>query len=134
MECYLRRETGTLRYALIADGGISLAEGALPRVSPPKVQADIATHIPALERLLAEAYLIGPPTNSVWAGSIRRQDDQQRIRWYGGDPVLLRWVEGGGWPLEFSDYRLTHVGLIAHQVRADGPWGAELSVRLDRVE
>lgn len=165
MDCYLRREGTTLHYALIADGGISLAQGQIPRAFgeitvidpgpnglsvahaiPPTVHPDLAKHIDALERLFANAYQNGPPSDSVWDGNLRRQDRRQvsstrgnigaiiSTRWYGGDPVLLRSVEGDGWPLEISDYRITPAGLMAHQTRAIGPLGAELRLRIDSVE
>jgi len=164
MDCYFRREPGTtLHYAVIADGGVSLAEGQIPRMLgeitvidpgrlsvahciPPKVHPDLAQHIDALERLFREAYQAGPAFDSVWDGDRRRQDRHQvsstpgnagaiiSTRWYGGDPVVLRRVEGDGWPVEISDYRVTSVGLMAHHVRAVGPLGAELSLRIDTVE
>lgn len=166
MDCYLRRERGTtLHYALIADGGISLAEGQIPRalgevtviepgpnglsvahLIPPKVHPDVIDHIATFERLFTEAYQAGPPLDSTWDGDRRRQDRRETsstpgaagaiisTRWYGGDPVLLRFVEGGGWPLEISDYRLTPVGLMAHHLRAAGPLGAELTLHIDVVE
>jgi hypothetical protein len=130
MDCYLRRESPTkLHYALIADGGLRLAEGTVPRATAPTFHPDIATHIAALERLLSEGYQIGPPAQSEWRGHVRHHAG----RWYGGDPVLLRYVEGNdaGWPLTMSDYRMTPVGLMAHQVYADGPWGATITLRLD---
>lgn len=162
MECYLRRDHGaTLRYALLADGGISLAEGQIPWATkppqvvsavsvseaiPPKVHPDLASHINALERLIGESYQVGSPHDTMWSGDVRRQDVRQTnstpgnigpiiaTRWYGGDPVLLRRVEGGGWPLQISDYRMTPLGLMAHHIRADGPLGAEITLRLDTVE
>jgi hypothetical protein len=150
MECYLRREPGMrLHYALVADGGVSLAQGALPRQpgEAPVVHPDLAGHLDDLERMLAEGFLTAPPTDAPWNGAVRREEVRRdtgsipgrgsalvATRWYGGDPVLLRRVEGGGWPLELSDYRPTPAGLMAHVVRADGPFGAEITVRLDSVE
>ncbi len=124
-----------VRLALLADAGVLLADVSLTPsgVTVHRVVDDLRERVDALARLL-DPWL--PPTS----GATRSWDDDrlieragERRRWFGGDPLLLRRVDGDGWPLTVADYRLSGTSLIAHEISADGPWTVEMRLRLVEV-
>ena len=110
-----------VRLALLADEGPLLAdltasaEGVVEHASIDELRSVL----PALGRLVFQAW--GQP------GEQRAMEDDRVLavagkvqRWYGGDPLMLRRVAGGGADIAIGDYRLVGSGLVAHQAEASG--------------
>lgn len=135
-DCVVRAKPESLRLAVLDDAGVLLADLELAgdRLAVHQAVAELRERaLPQLERLL-RAWRPRPAPAERAAGAweddrlVVREGGQRR--WYGGDPLLLRLVEDDGWPIALADHRPRGDGLVAHQVRADGPLGAAVELRL----
>jgi len=123
---------GEVRAALVGDGGVQLADLALAdgSVVVHQVVGDLRERAALLATVIGQAYGAFPGEARTWQDDRLRGGSAGVTRWYGGDPLLLRRVEGIDWPLVLADYRLVGGRLIAHEVRAEGPFGSEIRLRL----
>lgn len=117
--------------AILADGGVRLLEGTVTvdGADVGSVVDDLRPHAPGI-LALAGAWLPLSGT-AAWHGNhrIRRHADQRRH--YGGDPVLLRRIDGTPWPVRIEDYRpFAGDGLLAHALTGEGPFGVRIRLRL----
>lgn len=127
---------GAVRAAFLSDEGILLADltakdGAwtVTRNVP-----DMERALPHLGRLVAQAYARVDDTTRTWDDDRLRAQAGDAVRWYGGDPILLRAVEGGGLDLLVEDWRMVGADLIPHEARAEGPFGITIRLRLNQIE
>ena len=127
---------GAVRAAFLSDEGILLADltakdGAWTIT---RSVADMERALPHLGRLVAQAYArVDDAGSRTWDDDRLRAEAGDAIRWYGGDPVLLRAVEGGGLDLLVEDWRMIGTDLIPHEARAEGPFGITIRLRLSDV-
>ncbi len=128
--------TGTVRAAFLSDEGIELVEveGGPGVATVTKAIPDLATAAPHLARLIAQAYGGAPVEVRTWEGEVLVGRVGAEQRWYGGDPVLLRAVTGGGLDLVLEDWRQLGGELLAYEARAEGPLGLTIRVHLTNVE
>lgn len=117
--------------AIIADGGVRLLDGTVTvdAVHVGNVVDDLAPHAPGI-LALASAWL--PLSgDAAWHGDHRIRRHAEQRRHYGGDPVLLRRIDGTPWPVRIEDYRpFAGDGLLAHALTGEGPFGVRLRLRL----
>ncbi len=120
---------------ILADGGVRLLEGTVTvdQAEVGNVVDDLRPHAPGI-LALAAAWLPLSGT-ATWHGDhlIRHHADQRRH--YGGDPVLLRRIDGTPWPVRIEDYRtFAGDGLLAHALTGEGPFGVRIRLRLLTAE
>lgn len=116
-----RQADGQVRLGLVSDEGVVLADllttpdGAKVERILPELQQAVPTLVHAVRQTWAvnkddprwvDGWLVGTAAGAE--------------RYYGGDPLALRRVSGGGPDLAIEDYRWEPLGLFAHEVRADG--------------
>lgn len=129
--CLLRGTAAGARAVFLSDEGVVLAD---IEVGP----AGLTAHrvVPALRpRLAVLAGLIGPyvrppERRRAWRRGVLRADTVLDRRSYGGDPLLLRRIDGSGWPVTVADYAPAAGGLVARRVVAHGPLGTALRLHL----
>jgi hypothetical protein len=123
---------GSVRAAFLSDEGLLLVDFTARdgSYSPHKVIKDMEQALPHLGRLVAHAYGTVNETERIWEDGRLLATHKDTVRWYGGDPVLLRAVTGDGLDVLVEDYRLLGYELLAHEVRAEGPFGITIRLRL----
>lgn len=125
---------GSVRYALLNDAGLLLADvtvtatGTTVHQAVPDLKKD--ERIGLLSRLFRQAYARYSLKPAHWRSDRLVVDRGAIQRWYGGDPIYLTRVEGGGWPIVIEDYRPLGAEYLAHKVTAKGPWDARVQFRL----
>ena len=132
--CLVRGTLSTARAVFLSDEGLVLADLELG-------PAGLTVHrlVPALRpRVETLAGLIAPyvrldETQRGWRRGVLRAATAQDVRRYGGDPLLLRRIDGRGWPLTVGDYVPVAGGLVPRLVTAHGPLGVGLRLRLVEV-
>ena len=126
---------GTARAAFISDEGVLLADLTANPTSFAVIKAipDLADAMPHLGRLVMQAYAGMPNETRTWEDDrlVAVAGTERRI--YGGDPLLLREVDGSGLDLLLEDYRQLGSELLPHEVRGEGPLGITLRIRLGQV-
>jgi hypothetical protein len=129
---------GRARLALMEDvSGMQLADLTATADGYQVTQAidEVRKALPQLGRLVRHAWGLpaDPPERLEWHDATLAVHVGPDTRWYGGDPVLLRAVEGDGLDLSIEDYRPlgTTTELIAHEARAKGPLGITIRIHLD---
>ncbi len=126
---------GSVRAAFLSDEGLLLADLTARdgTWTVTKSVADMERALPHLGRLVAQAYArVDDNATRTWDDDRLRADAGDAIRWYGGDPVLLRAIEGGGLDVLLEDWRMAGGDLIPHEARAEGPFG--ITIRLHLTE
>jgi len=128
-------EAGEVRMVLMEDGGLMVADisHAGSGTVVHHCRDEVIDALPVLEALTAAVWTPSHPDAMQVRTGLKYEDDGAWRRWYGGDPVVLRYVHGRGWPMTVGDYRVAEGLLIAHRVYADGPWGTELTLELEAV-
>ncbi len=133
---YLRRSAGgELRVAMMDDGGLmacDVAYGASDSVIH-HCRDELVQLIPVFKLLFQGSYHPALPQHATWRSGRLREKTAQWSRWYGGDPLVLHYIRGPGWPVEVGDYRVSSGLLLPHRAVANGPWGTELQLQLDTV-
>lgn len=134
-DLHVRVRDDQVLVAILADGGVRLLEGTVTvdGAEVGNVVDDLRPHAPGI-LALAAAWLPLSST-AAWHGDhrIRRHADQRRH--YGGDPVLLRRIDGTPWPVRIEDYRpFAGDELLAHTLTGEGPFGARIRLRLLAAE
>lgn len=127
---------GAVRAAFLSDEGILLADLTAKdgTWSVARSVADMERALPHLGRLVAQAYArVDDAGTRTWDDDRLRAHSGDAIRWYGGDPVLLRAVEGGGLDLLVEDWRMVGPDLLPHEARAEGPFGITIRLRLNEI-
>ena len=126
---------GAVRAAFLSDEGVLLADltakdgtWSVTRSIP-----DLERALPHLGRLVAQAYARVMEGERTWDDDRLQAHAGDALRWYGGDPVLLRAVEGGGLDLLVEDWRPLDGGLFPHEARAEGPFGITIRLHLSEV-
>jgi hypothetical protein len=116
--------------AIIADGGITLLSGSVTDddITIANCVEDLRPHAQAI-LALADAYR-SSAVESNWVGEHREARIGKVRRAYGGDPVLLRRIDGHDWPIRIEDYRRVDDAWIAHALIGEAPWGVAVSIRL----
>jgi hypothetical protein len=126
---------GSVRAAFLSDEGVLLADltakdGAW---TVTKNVADLERALPHLGWLVAQAYAEVDDGERTWdAGRLRAQAGDA-VRWYGGDPLLLRAITGSGFDVLVEDWRMTPTAILPHEARAEGPFGITIRLRLTDV-
>jgi hypothetical protein len=118
-----RDATGGVRLALLADEGILLCDVAVTngQVQVFREAPDLVGRSEALGRLAWQAW--GAPATThpgIWQDGAWKVDDGVSQRWFAGDPLVLRRVEGSGPHCEVGDYRPWAAGLLAYQAHLSG--------------
>jgi hypothetical protein len=119
------------RLVLMSDEGLQLADLRSTADGYDVIAAlpDLNKALPHLGRLLRQAFAL-PPEERSWSDDRIAARNGGSTRWYGGDPVLLREVEGDGLDLVIEDYRQIGPELVPFEARASGPFGITLRIRL----
>lgn len=128
---------GSVRAAFLSDEGLLLADLTAKdgTWTVTKSVADMERALPHLGRLVAQAFArVDDAATRTWDDDRLRADAGDTIRWYGGDPVLLRAVEGGGLDMLVEDWRMVGTDLIPHEARAEGPFGITIRLRMNDVQ
>ncbi|MBA2481376.1 MAG: hypothetical protein H0V44_12000 [Planctomycetes bacterium] len=122
---------GTARIALLSDEGLQLMDLQSTADGFQVNQAidDLKKAVPHLGRMVRQAFA-HPAEKRHWDDDRIAAVSGDVTRWYGGDPVLLRGVEGDGLDLAIEDYRLLGDELLAHEVRATAPFGITMRIHL----
>jgi hypothetical protein len=123
---------GSVRAAFLSDEGLLLADLTAKdgTWTVAKSVADMERALPHLGRLVAQSYARVDDAQREWDDDRLRAQAGDAVRWYGGDPVLLRAIEGGGLDLLVEDWRMVGNELIPHEARAEGPFGITIRLRL----
>jgi hypothetical protein len=124
---------GSARVAFLSDEGLLLADLSLKPGAWEVITAipDLKDALPHLGRLAAQAYAAAPMEERRWEADAIAASAGDQVRWYGGDPVLLRAVTGGGLDLLLEDWRLLGPDLVPCEVRGEGPFGITIRIHLD---
>lgn len=126
---------GSVRAAFLSDEGVLLADLTAKdgTWTVAKSINDMERALPHLGRLVAQGYARVADAERTWDDDRLRAQAGDTIRWYGGDPILLRAVEGDGLDLLLEDWRVTTAGLLPHEARAEGPFGITIRLHLNDV-
>lgn len=114
---------GAVRVVLLSDEGLELldltsgAEGITVTQQVPGV----ARLVPILGRMVGQAYGRAPPARLVRDHGRLLQRTPAGTRIYGGDPLALRGVVGGGFGLAMSDFVPLGGALVPLAVTATAP-------------
>jgi hypothetical protein len=127
-------EDGTARLVLVSDEGLQLLDIRSTAESYEVTQAleDVKKALPHLGRMLRLAFA-HPPERTRWDDDRIAAESGGSTRWYGGDPVLLRAVEGDGMDIAIEDYQPFGDQLLAHEARATAPFGVTMRVHLTQA-
>ena len=134
LSALLRRDaSGELRCVLMEDGGLLAADLSYhgSTITVHHAAEMVSDFLPVLHQLIGGGWL--EAGDSEWRSDRRLEQRDRWRRWYGGDPVVLHYVHGAGWPVTLSDYRNIDTLIIAHAAEADGPWGAAVTLRWDNI-
>jgi hypothetical protein len=128
-----RDATGGVRLALLADEGVLLSDVAVKegRVQVHREAEDLAGRSEILGHMAWQAWgksLTDHP--GIWQDGAWMIDDGVIQRWFAGDPLALRRVEGSGFIYEIGDYRPWGASLLAHQAHLSGI-GFTVQLQLD---
>ncbi len=123
---------GSVRAAFISDEGLLLADVSARdgEYTVNKSITDMERALPHLGRLVAHAYGHITESERQWNGGHLLGKHLDTVRWYGGDPILLRAVTGDGLDLLIEDYRWLGMELVPYEARAEGPFGITIRLRL----
>ena len=127
---------GAVRAAFLSDEGVLLADLTAKdgTWTVTRNVADMERALPHLGRLVAQAYArVDDAGSRTWDDDRLRAASGDAVRWYGGDPVLLRAIEGGGLDLLVEDWRMIGTNLVPHEARAEGPFGITIRLRLNDI-
>ena len=129
----VRARGESLAVVLLADGGVEVLSGRVHATSQDLVacREDLRDHGEAI--LAIAAAWLHPAADAVWEGETRCRRAEERSYRYGGDPVLLRRVEGTPWPVQVEDYRAAAGTWVAHRLVGEGPYGVRVVLRLIEV-
>jgi hypothetical protein len=127
---------GAVRAAFLSDEGLLLADLTARdgRWTVTRSIPDLERALPHLGRLVAQAYASVGETGRSWEDDRLLATAGDARRWYGGDPILLRAVDGGGLDLLVEDWRPFGAVLLPHEARAEGPFGITIRLHLDEVK
>ncbi len=125
-----RQADGQVRLGLLGDDGSVWADLLVgPQgCARQRIRPDLEAIVPLLAHAVRQAWVVDqdqPRWVDGWV--VGRWGDAER--YYGGDPLVLRKVAGGGPDLVVEDYRVDPAGLLAHEVRAIG-FGASLRLTI----
>lgn len=126
---------GSVRAAFLSDEGVLLADLTAKdgTWTVAKHITDMERALPHLGRLVAQGYAHVADAERTWDDDRLRAQTGDTVRWYGGDPILLRAVEGDGLNLLLEDWRVTAAGFLPHEARAEGPFGITIRLHLNDV-
>lgn len=129
----IRARGDSLAVVLLADGGVEVLSGRVHATGQDLVtcREDLSDHGEAI--LAIAAAWLHPTGEATWEGETRRRRTEGRSYRYGGDPVLLRRVEGTPWPVQVEDYRAAAGTWVAHRLIGEGPYGVRIVLRLSEV-
>jgi len=117
-----RLDDGSIRLALITDEGPLLADLTVNQHGVQENSCIDSLHkvLSVLGRLAYQAW--GTPAEQrAWENDrIRATTKEGYERWYGGDPLLLRQVDGQGSTVVIGDYRVWHGSLLAYCAETSG--------------
>jgi hypothetical protein len=137
LDCHLRAPgDGSVRYALLSDAGILLADvtvGSEDRTVH-QVVPDLGARLDLISRLIGQTYARFPNEPARWKSNRLIVAHGASRRWYGGDPILLRRVEGDGWPIAIDDYRAFGNEFLAYEAIGEGPWNAEVRLSIQSAK
>ncbi len=134
---------GRARLALMSDEGLQLADLTSTADGYEVNQAldDLKKALPALGRMLRQAYALpAEQGHRQWCNGRLAGLSGKDTRWFGGDPVLLRSVQGDGLDIAIEDYRPLSAStpgsgeLLAREVRANGPFGITIRIHLGQAK
>lgn len=127
---------GAVRAAFLSDEGLLLADFTAQNgnYTVHKVITDMEQALPHLGRIVAHAYGTITESERTWDDGRLRAKFDNIIRWYGGDPILLRAITGDGLDVVIEDYRFLGNELLAHEARAEGPFGITIRLRLQSAQ
>jgi hypothetical protein len=137
LDCRLRAPgDGSVRYVLLSDAGILLADVTVSAQAQTINQAvpDVKPRLDLISRLFGQAYARYPTEPARWKSERLVIANGKAKRWHGGDPILLRRIEGGGWPIAIGDYRPLGEEFLGHEVVAEGSWGSRVSFTLQAAK
>ena len=125
---------GAVRAAFLSDEGILLTDLTAKNGSWTVTRSipDMERALPHLGRLIAQAYAQVADSERTWDNDRMRATAGDAVRGYGGDPILLRAIEGGGLDVLIEDWRPLGVQWLPHEARAQGPFG--ITIRLHMTE
>ncbi len=125
---------GAVRAAFLSDEGLLLTDLTAKNGSWTVTRSipDMERALPHLGRLIAQAYAQVADHERTWDNDRLRATAGDAVRWYGGDPILLRAIEGGGLDLLIEDWRPLGAQWLPHEARAEGPFG--ITIRLHLTE
>ncbi len=127
---------GQARLALVSDEGVLLADltaGPAGCTVNQKLAA-MDRAIPLLERMLRQAWTAHDGDKPTPSHDRLAMTDGLDTRWYGGDPVLLRAVEGDGLDLDIGDWRLFGDTLLPWAVTGHATLGiVTVTIHLNKV-
>jgi hypothetical protein len=125
---------GAVRAAFLSDEGILLTDLTAKNGSWTVTRSipDMERALPHLGRLIAQAYAQVADNERTWENDRLRATAGDAVRWYGGDPILLRAIEGGGLDVLIEDWRPLGAQWLPHEARAEGPFG--ITIRLHVTE
>ncbi len=129
-----RDAAGGVRLALLADEGVLLCDVAVNggQVTVYREVPDLVGRGEGLGQLSWQAWGASSTDQpGVWQGGAWRVDDGIRQRWFAGDPLALRRIEGPGPRCEVGDYRPWGQGLLAYQAQLSG-LGFTVTLQLNR--
>jgi hypothetical protein len=127
---------GRARMALVTDEGVQLADlTAGPDGCTVNQKLEVMDRaLPILEFLLRQAWTAHGDDHPQANDHRLQVIDAEDTRWYGGDPVLLRAVEGPGMDLVISDWRPFGEKLLPYAAVAHTGFGlVTVTVHLNRV-
>ncbi len=131
-----RLADGRVRFGIITDEGVVLADLVVDgeSVTAVALRPEVEPTVGVLAHLVRQAW-VTPRDEPHLDGAVAIGQWGASRRTYGGDPVLLRTVSGGGPDLVIEDYRLEPLaptGLLAHAVRAEG-LGYSVQLTIEQV-
>jgi hypothetical protein len=134
-DCLLRVAGGRARAVFLSDEGLLLADVEATDEGPVVHRAapGLGDRAILLATLIAP-YARPPETLAGWRRGVRFARTTSDRRLSGGDPLLLRRVDGPGWPVTVSDYRPAAGGMVPRSLVADGPFTLELRLLLTEVD
>jgi hypothetical protein len=126
---------GTARAVFLSDEGVLLADLTANPFGFEVVKAipDLADALPHLGRLVMQAYAGMPSEMRTWEDGRLVATAGKERRIYGGDPLLLREIDGAGLDLLLEDWCQLGGELLAHEVRGEGPFGITLRIHLEQA-
>jgi hypothetical protein len=130
-DLHLRHDANRLRFVLLDDSGITLAEVTVDAANTTIVRAvdAIRPRLHDLAMLLKLAYLPSQERRA-WKKGVLIGRTAEATRYYGGVPIELHLIEHAGWPMAVSDHRACGDGFVPFSLRARGPWKAQIAITL----